>query len=185
LNLCYAHSTLKRPPSIWLTKLTGDIGFDPNSLSHQLFTLVTSISKHLRMHLAQGTVPCEANPSYAPDKINDRWPRPWPEAQVDMNALADHIDRLSEALQEMARESQAIILKKIDELFGERFDEAERQILKKRYDRRDTKNEILIKSGTGTIVSPVIVKQQPDLRPIPQHRFHAVRMPPGESSNGK
>ncbi len=178
LNLRYAHSNLKRPPSIWLTKLTGDIGLDPNGLTSQLFTLSSALSSNLRQHLAQETVPREENPSYRRDKINDRWPRPWPEARIDMNALADYLDELTKALQEMVRATQAVILKKVDDLFGERFGREERQILKTRYDRRDANSGLFIQSGSGTIFSPAIVKSRVDVQSIPQHHFHPVRMPP-------
>lgn len=184
LNLCYARSKLKRPPSIWLTKLSGDHGHDPRGLSHQLFTLTAYISHNLRDHLRLGTVPRETNPSYTPDRINDRWPRPLPDGREDMEALADHLDMLKAALNEMLYATQADILRKIDELFGERFGAAERDILKKRYDRRERDHGILIKGGTGGIFAPALVKSEPDLKPVPAHHFHPMKWPERPDNGG-
>src|SRR3546814_10790085 len=39
LNLRYTRSRLKRPPSIWLTKLTGDMGLIQGGLTLQLYAL--------------------------------------------------------------------------------------------------------------------------------------------------
>jgi hypothetical protein len=177
LNLRYASSTLKRPPSVWITKLTGDIGYDPRGLSHQLFSLADGICANLRTHLANGTVPNELNPSYRLDRINDRWPRPLASGRTDMECLADHLDALKGALNKMLFATQQDILKEIDSLFGETFGAAEREILKKRYDRRERDSGILIKSGSGAVFAPALVKAQPDLRSVPQHRFHPVRWP--------
>ena len=168
---------IKRPPSVWITKLTGDIGHDPRGLSHQLFSLAGGISANLRAHLANGTVPNEPNPSYWPDRLNDRWPRPLPAGRTDMECLADHLDALKTALNRMLFATQHDILKEIDRLFGETFGAAEREILKKRYDRRERNSDILIKSGSGAVFAPALVRAQPDLRPVPQHRFHPTRWP--------
>lgn len=186
LNLRYTRSRLKRPPSIWLTKMTGDMGLIEGGLTLQLYALAKFISDNLRKHLAHETVPREANPSYPPDKINDRWPRPWPEAEVDMRTLADHLDLLADAIEEMNSSSQSAILSKIDDLFGERFGQEERRILKDRYDRRGTSGgELLIKPGSGTIYAPAVVGSKVEAQPIPRHRFHPVRLPSkGDVSGG-
>jgi hypothetical protein len=177
VNLRYLKSALRRPPSIWLTKLTAQIGYDPSGLSHQLFTLASAIASILRHHLKYGTVPQEENPAFPADKINDRWPRPWPEAQIDMKTLADHLDELTSALNEMSVSPQAVILKKIDQLFGERIGSAERIIIKERYDHRGGASGILVGSGAGSIFSTAVVQPRRDLQPVRQHHFHALRVP--------
>jgi hypothetical protein len=186
LNLRYTRSRLKRPPSIWLTKLTGDMGLIQGGLTLQLYALSKFISDSLREHLARRTAPREVNPSYPPDKINDRWPRAWPDAESDMTTLADHLDLLADAIEEMNRSSQSAILKKIDELFGERFGQEERRILKDRYDRRNTSGgDLLIKPGSGTIYAPAIAVSKSEAQPIPQHRFHPIYLPSkGDASGG-
>src|SRR3546814_4083648 len=55
LNLRYTRSRLKRPPSIWLTKLTGDMGLIQGGLTLQLYALSKFISDSLREHLARRT----------------------------------------------------------------------------------------------------------------------------------
>src|SRR3546814_3538455 len=84
-----------------------------------------------------------------------------------MTTLADHLDLLADAIEEMNRSSQSTILKKIDELFGERFGQEERRILKDRYDRRNTSGgDLLIKPGSGTIYAPAIAVSKPEAKPI-------------------
>lgn len=178
LNICYADSHLKRPPSIWLTKLTGDVGLVQGGLALKLYALSKAIGDNLRGHLQSHTVPREVNPSYPPDEINDRWPRPWPEAEIDMKTAADHLDRLAETLEKMNCSSQAEILKIIDEYFGERIGQQERRILKDRYDRRNSAgSDLHIQPGRGTIYAPAVAATKPEAQPIPQHRFHPGRFP--------
>jgi hypothetical protein len=185
LNLRYMRSHLKRPPSIWLTKLTGDMGVIHGGLTLQLYALSKFISDCLREHLARRTVPREVNPSYPPDKINDRWPRAWPEAEFDMTVLADHLDLLADAIEQMNSATQSAILNKIDELFCERFGQEERRILKDRYDRRKTSGgDLLIKPGSGTIYPSAIAAARQDVVPIPQHRFHPGRLPSKGDASG-
>src|SRR3546814_13192321 len=71
------------------------------------------------------------------------------------------------AIEEMNRSSQSTILKKIDELFGERFGQEERRILKDRYDRRNTSGgDLLIKPGSGTIYAPAIAVSKHEAQQI-------------------
>lgn len=177
LNLKYQNSSARRPPSIWITKLTADLGLNPHGLSHQLHMLADGIAYHLRDHLESGTVPQEENPSYPPDRINDRWPRPLPEGRGDMSTLADHLDELTTALEQMVNSTQADILAKIDELFGEKFGAEERRVLRDRYDRRVRDDGLLIRPGAGTLYSPALVKGGSDVDRIPPHRFHPMRLP--------
>lgn len=178
LNLRYASSPLKRPPSIWLAKRTGDLGDFEGGLTVQLFMLAKSLGDEMRSHAQHQTRPNELNPSYRPDRINDRWPRAaWPEAKQDMEVLAGHLDLLTEALNRMARQSQDEIMEEIDRLFGEQFGKEARRILADRYDRRSLGSPLYIKPATGTILAPTVAKSEQQTQPIRSHHFHPLRMP--------
>ena len=88
MNLRYEDSTLPRPPSIYLAKRAGDVGYTPQGLTTQLTVLADSTAKILRQHLAVGTCPAEVNPSYPPDRINDRWPRAGAAGVSDMRSVS-------------------------------------------------------------------------------------------------
>src|SRR3546814_1796108 len=153
--------------SIWFTMLTVGMGLSQHGLTRQLYALSKFSAYSLRAYLARRTVPREVNPSYPPDKINDRWPHAWPEAESDMTTLADHLDLLPDAIEEMNRSSQSTLLKQIDELFGERFGQEERRNLKDRYDRWNTSGgDLLIKPRSGTSYAPEIAVSKPEQKPI-------------------
>lgn len=171
LNLRYEDSPLPRPPSIYLTKRAGDVGYFPQGLSVQLYALAESTAKILRHHLADGTRPQEENPSYRPDLINDRWPRA--DALVrDMKGLAEQLEYLADRLSHMATASLAEIAKTIDELFGERVGKEQRDALAARYDRRSSPAVVLSEPRTGAIFAPAIVAAPERLREVPRHNFH-------------
>ena len=102
LNLRYEELAFKRPPSIYLTKKTGDLGYVDGGLSVQLASLADFIAGEMRNHLAKGARPRELNPSYPPDEINDRWPRLDHGQNEDMETLAIALEDLVEALNKMA-----------------------------------------------------------------------------------
>jgi hypothetical protein len=93
----------------------------------------------MRHHIDGGTRPQETNPSYRLDRINDRWPRKGAQGTADMKGLADSLDHLAKHLQAMAGAELEDISKAIDELFGQE----QRDIFKRRHDRRNS-------SGPGT-----------------------------------
>jgi putative heme degradation protein len=63
----------------------------------------------LRAHLTAGTMPDELNPSYKPDRLNDRWPKD----QKDMRNLVGALHRAQES--DFSR-----IVMVMSDLFGER-----------------------------------------------------------------
>jgi hypothetical protein len=182
LNLRYEDSPLPRPPSIYLTKRTGDAGFYSQGLSVQLYALADSTAQILRRHLAEGTRPQEENPSYPPDLINDRWPRPDTLGYRDMKALAAHLEYLADRLNFMATASLADIAKTIDELFGETIGKEQRAALAARYDRRSSPAAVLAAPRTGAIVAPAIAAAPERLREVPRHNFHPYVL--GEDDEG-
>lgn len=174
LNLRYEDSALPRPPSIYLTKRAGDAGYYPQGLSAQLFMLADSTAKILRQHIAAGTRPQEENPSYPPDRINDRWPRAGGHGVSDMKGLAEQLEYLAGRLNHMATASLLDISKIIDELFGEKVGKEQREALAARYDRRSSAAPILSAPRTGAIHAPAIVAAPALLREVPRHNFHPM-----------
>lgn len=172
LNLRYEAEPCKRPPSIYLTKIAGDLGNIGQGLSTQLFALSDLLARTMRSHLAAGTRPMEFNPSYRPDVINDRWPRQGAEGLVDMRLLADALDDLMAGLEKAAQADLAEIAKLVDKLFGERVGIRERQVLQDRYERRDNKTSLMAQPRTGAVFAPAILPSAQKLHPVPRHNFH-------------
>ena len=185
LNLHYEDLELKKPPSIYLTKRTGDLGFVDGGLAVQLYALGLFVAGPLRAHLASGTRPLEENPSYPADKINDRWPRRGVDGIEDMQVLAEALEYLAERLRIMANAPLDEISKGVDELFGEKVGKEQRRILKDRYDRRNDASEILAKPGTGEVFSPAIVTERAGLKTPPRHHFHPMKLEDDENGEGE
>ena len=174
LNLRYENSALPRPPSIYLAKRAGVVGYTQQGLTTQLAVLAGSTAKILRQHLVAGTCPAEENPSYPPDRINDRWPRAGAAGVSDMKRLAEHLELLADRLNRMATASLSEISKAIDELFGERIGKEQRRVLAERYDRRVGAVPLLSEARTGAIYAPSIVLASERLREVPRHNFHSM-----------
>ena len=176
VNLRYETSSLRQPPSIYLTKRAGDVGYIAEGLSAQLYALADSTARILRQHLAEGMRPDEKNPSYAEDRINDRWPEAGPQGVRDMEVFAQALEHFADRLNDMATTTLAEIAKGIDELFGERIGRQEREALAKRYDRRADAAPILTQPRTGSVFAPAIVTSRETLREVPRHNFHPFRL---------
>ena len=172
LNLRYDTLDLSRPPSIYLTKRAASIGFISLGLTAQLYVLADSTAKIMRQHLADGTRPQEVNPSYPPDRINDRWPRTGAAGLADMKALAEALEHLAERLAFMATASLSDIADTIDELFGERIGREQRALLMERYDRRDGASPVLSAPRSGGIHAAAVVAAPERLSEVPRHNFH-------------
>jgi hypothetical protein len=185
LNLRYEGLTLKRPPSIYLTKKTGDLGYIDRGLSVQLACLADYIAGDLRRHVAAGTRPCEVNPYYPPDEINDRWPRLDGGQNEDMETLADELDGLVKSLNTMAHAPLNEILRHVDILFGERVGQQQRKVLAQRYDRRDNETSVFAQPGSGQVFAPAVVTPKSDVREVPRHRFHPLVLKVRINGKGK
>lgn len=172
LNLTYADLDIKRPPSIYLTKRTGDYGYHPSGITAQLFGLADFITSDLKQHIANGTRPCEVNPSYAADVINDRWPRDGSEGMTDLRTLTDALETLKQKLEELAQAPLSEMSEIVDFLFGERIGAEQRKILKDRYQRTKSDTGLVIGQGSGQIFAPAIVRSNQKVQDIPSHNFH-------------
>jgi hypothetical protein len=174
LNLRYEHSTLPRPPSIYLTKRAGDVGYVSAGLAAQLYHLASSTAKIMRQHVERGTRPQETNPSYRQDIINDRWPRAGAAGVADMKGLADALEHLAARLEAMNRASLGEIAREIDDLFGERIGKQQRALTAQRHDRWNQQGPVLLQPRSGGIVAPAIAAAPERLREVPRHNFHPM-----------
>jgi hypothetical protein len=182
LNVHYEKKLIKRPPSIYLTKRAGDVGFVNMGLTVQLWRLANSTAQIMRSHLANGTRPAEVNPSYHPDVINDRWPRAGKDGTVDMTTFAESLEHLADRLLHMASAELSAVANIVDELFGERIGRESRTLLVERYDRRETNAPVLSGVRSGAIASPAIVHASAKAQEVPRHNFHASKI--DGSANG-
>jgi hypothetical protein len=176
LYIRYERLTPKRPPSIYFTKRAGSIGYMPEGLTAQLLVLADSTARILREHLAAGTLPNELNPSYPADRLNDRWPLDGHDGIQDMEILAGVLEALVGKIARLARAPLSEIVAGIRELFGERVGAEVAALVTKRFDTRGSAAANLIHTGTGNIRSPAIAKATRDVRPVPNHNFHPMRI---------
>lgn len=176
LNLDYEPLAIKRPPSIYLTKITGDIGCVPQGLAAQLYHLASTLAETMEAHIKNNTRPREENPSYRLDKINDRWPRDGAAGIEDMRVFAKALNKLTAQLEKMSQAALKEIAEIVDELFGKRVGSEQRRILKERYTRRDSDAGLLVEQRSGQIYAPAIVRPRETLKEIPRHSFHAFKL---------
>lgn len=168
INVAYCRAGIKKPPSVYLTKKTGDFSYVPSGLTDQLIGLCQYIAREMDTHLEAGTTPTEVNPSYPPDKINDRWPT----ARADMERLSKTLHHIAEQLTIAKMAPLNDVLAIVEDLFGERVGKEQRAILKDRYDRRADKKPIKYERGTGAIVAPGLAAPATVTSAIKEHSFH-------------
>jgi hypothetical protein len=176
LNIRYKRLRPKRPPSIYFAKRAGSVGYITQGLTAQLIVLADNTGRILREHLAAGTRPNELNPSYPADRLNDRWPAEGRDGIQDMETLAGVLEAVAEKLMRLARAPLSEIVAGMSELFGERIGEEIRAILTKRFDMRAGTTTNLVQTATGNVKAPAIVRAAPDVRSVPRHNFHPVRI---------
>jgi hypothetical protein len=140
----------------------------------QLFALADSTARIMRNHIASGTRPRELNPSYHPDRINDRWPAPDAAGVKDMKMFAEQLEHLTARLEQMAIAPIDDMAKAIDELFGERVGKEQRAAMAARYDRRHEPGQLFVAPRCGAIVAPAIVAGPRAYREVPRHNFHPM-----------
>lgn len=116
LNLRYVSRDIKRPVSIYLSKiaaLTPPNGF---GLCAQLEMLAEELERRMTYALNSDYWPDEENPAFPRENFNDRWPKDKKDMEVfraDLQYLRAELDR--------ARQSELSDIQRIfDNLFGER-----------------------------------------------------------------
>ena len=130
---------IKRPPSIYITKLSADIQNSPYGIFDHLQSVARSIALEMEQYVGQGTLPDVRNPSYEPDVITDRWPR----NQRDMKILSQAMQELDSDLGKAKTSSHEDVKKIFSILFGE-------EITKRGFEGLDRKQRVArVLSGIG------------------------------------
>jgi hypothetical protein len=181
LNVSYERLRPIRPPSIYFAKRAGSVGYRSEGLTAQVIALADSTGGILREHLAAGTRPNELNPSYPADRLNDRWPTHGRDGIHDMETVAGVLETLAEKLICLARSPLSEIVAGMSELSGERIGEEIRAILTKRFDTRAGTTANLVQTATGNIKASAIGGAAPDVRAVPHHNFHPMRIERGDA----
>lgn len=167
LNLRYEKRDLKRPPSIYLTKISSTCGYDSDGLTAQLERYATVLQEEMADAEANGTGPDERNPMYDADKLNDRWPK----TQQDRKVLKEDMAFLR---QELAKARQ-VPLKEVSKILAELFGERVSTRTVENYMHRMTEAPVDYQPGTGRILgktavlAPAVAKSAVAM---PAHNFH-------------
>jgi hypothetical protein len=171
LNIRYERRGLKRPPSIYLTKLAVTCGYDSFGLTAQLEQFAAKIKMEMEAALIVHSGPDERNPSYELDRLNDRWPT----TQADRKMLADDMVALLMALENARNAEMQDVVAIFSNLFGERVSKKTVEAFSKRLDQRSTPQARHFERGTGAIIpatavaAPAIARSASE---VPRHNFH-------------
>jgi len=170
LNLRYEKRTLRRPPSIYLTKLSSTCGYDQRGLTAQLERLASKVQAEMEAAIRAERGPDERNPSYFPDRLNDRWPT----TQTERKALADDMASLLGDLNSARTADITEMLSILARLFGERVKQRTYESFTQRLDQRAGRRNMSVERGTGSIlpasavVAPAVARSA-----VPRHNFHS------------
>ena len=172
LSLAYEDREMRRPPSIYITKLAADIGLSSHGLCAQLLMLAGKIRAEMLTYLAVGGKPDERNPSYTDDRLNDRWPM----NRQDMEVLAQDMQKLTLKVEAAKNAEFKDTAKIFSELFGEKISERsikmylERAMITDESGAGNYIREAALFIPATTIAAPAIAKS---VSPVPQHHFHS------------
>jgi len=171
LNLRYERRRIRRPPSIYFTKLTVTCGYEPLGLTAQLERFAAYLKVEMDAAFAANVGPDERNPSYLPDRLNDRWPT----AQADRKMLADDMVHLIKEIEKARNSEIKDVVAIFADLFGERVSKRTLDAFTKRMDQRSGRQTLRFERGTGAIipatsvVAPAIARAAAE---VPRHNFH-------------
>lgn len=175
LNLRYEERQMKRPISIYLSKIAALIPPNSNGLCAQLESYASVLEQRIARALFTGVPLDEKNPAPPYEDFNDRWPasdRDLLVFQADLNYLLAELSR--------ARSSDFSQVRKIfDDLFGEKVSEkAVRAYLD---GHRGLALPSAFEPARGFVAAPALLtpataKAAPAAR-APAHHFHSGRLP--------
>jgi hypothetical protein len=169
LNLRYEQRALRRPPSIYLTKLSSTCGHDARGLTAQLERFAAKIKVEMSAAILVNAGPDERNPVYELDRLNDRWPQ----TQEDRRSLHEDMNVLLRELEKARDAGMKDMLNILANLFGERVKDRTYETFTKRMDQRSGRRPMTFERGTGTILpasaisAPAVTRAE-----VPRHNFH-------------
>ena len=171
LNLRYEDRDLKRPPSVYLSKLAVDAGNSATGLCAQLIAEAQFVAAQMAHHISRNELPDERNPSYPPDRLNDRWPK----NQNDLVVLKNDMRYLVTELERAKSADFPDIAKIVSGIFGERITNRSVQYLLDRAEAAGVQQGSQYEKGTGTVLlkgsvgAPAIARKTSN---APAHNFH-------------
>jgi hypothetical protein len=170
LNTRYARLKAKRPPSIYFTKHSADVGFIETGLTDQLIALAQFTATQLRECIAKSSKPDERNPRYHEDRLNDRWPSTDQEMETCIKAL----DELAHGLHAAKSMTLPEISKALAEMFGERISTAAYGSFVERYDQSNSRKGLEYEKRTGAVLAGVAAITSPSIAraAAPRQTFH-------------
>lgn len=116
LNLRYANREMKRPVSVFLSKVAVEVPLNPNGLTAQLEAYTVELYRRLDAAEKSGRRLEERNPAYQPENFNDRWPKTPEEIRAFRADLKHLYGEIAKAKASELTEIKAIF----SALFGER-----------------------------------------------------------------
>ena len=176
LYLRYEDREVRRPPSIYITKLSQTCGFDDGGLTAQIERLAILVKAQMERAIGDKSWPDERNPSYPQDRLNDRWPM----VQGDCFTLAEDMDMLLDGLRAARRMEFADIAVVLADLFGERVSKRTMKVFAERLDERHGLGASRFERGTGAVIASTALAAPAVARatsPIPRHSFHCGPSP--------
>ena len=174
LNRRYANRDLKRPVSIYLSKIAALLPAHPYGLCAQLESYAGELNRRMTHAIETGQWPEERNPEFHPENFNDRWP---PTVQ-DMRVFSSDLKHLIRELAR-ARRSELIDIQKIfDDLFGERI--TENAIRSYADGLAGAASASSYERGKGFVASPGLLRpadtSQPATSQARPHHFHPGKL---------
>lgn len=171
VNLRFQSRAIRRPPSIYFTKLAATCGYEQSGLTGQLERFAAKVKAEMDAAFAKNAGPDERNPTYQPDRLNDRWPT----SQEDRKTLSADMDDLLNALR-IARTAELKDIASIfDNLFGERVSTRTIDTFSKRIGKGSGRETFRYERGSGTII-PVTAAASATVASAavaaPSHNFH-------------
>jgi len=171
LNLRYAKRNLKRPVSIYLSKIAVEVPPNQFGLCAQLEAFATDLEKRMAHAIEVGVRPEERNPAFFKENFNDRWPKD----ENDMKVFRADLTHLRKELAR-ARQTDFVEIQDIfDRLFGERITKnAVRSYLD---GLSGVATSASYERGKGFVAAPGLLAAAAaptvQVSKAPAHRFHA------------
>ena len=170
LNLRYANRDLKRPLSIYLSKLAALVPASPLGICAQLEKYAANLEQRITHALEPGERLEERNPRFPQENFNDRWPKSDHDLQVFREDLRHLQKELTRARQSELSEIQRIF----DELFGERISEGAVRAYVDSIDSSGQKSSF--EHGRGYVAAPAVldstIAAKPKISRAAPHHFH-------------
>lgn len=175
LNLRYAKRNLKRPISIYLSKVAALVPPNENGLCAQLESYALDLERRIETSMVTGIRLDEKNPAPPHENFNDRWPA----SSEDLRVFRDDLRHLVGELAR-ARSSDFTDVRRIfDDLFGERVSEkAVRSYLDS---HRGLSIPSAFEPAKGFVAAPALLAptaaSAATTSKAPAHHFHSGRLP--------